>query len=254
MLKSQSLLLTARAKSAAFINNFQLQQHTLFKSSQLQQQHTLFKNFPQLHVFNTFQQRTLHTAISKCSKNDVFKEKNPMRYYEILGMQFSKKAQREPVVTVDYEEIFTKKKLTKKFRATDSIDLADVSTIDANVKEVEKDGSVVFENETTAESIRAPVRYLDQMGFDRRWLQEGLSGLLVRIDEEEDNFVIKVVLPHQMSVVVSETASPDSDVSVKKAILENGIEVKVPGKIAEGDTIRIKPLTLEFVSKVDDDE
>lgn len=177
-----------------------------------------------------------------------------MRYYEILGMQFSKKAQREPVVTVDYEEIFTKKKLTKKFRATDSIDLADVSTIDANVKEVEKDGSVVFENETTAESIRAPVRYLDQMGFDRRWLQEGLSGLLVRIDEEEDNFVIKVVLPHQMSVVVSETASPDSDVSVKKAILENGIEVKVPGKIAEGDTIRIKPLTLEFVSKVDDDE
>ena len=107
--------------------------------------------------------------------------------------------------------------------------------------------SLIFMNSNTFEQF--PIKSL-VIGESAKFLKEGDSyDVLV-----SENIVLVVQLPNLMSLKVSETGPGVRGDTVsnvyKPATLDNGLEIKVPLFIKNGDTVKIDTRTQEYVERV----
>lgn len=103
-----------------------------------------------------------------------------------------------------------------------------------------------FMNPTTFEQLPVPRQVLgDKAGF----LQPGVRLPVETIGER----AIGVLLPDSVDLRVASTAQPmhqRETSALKKAVLENGMEVLVPLFIKEGEVIRIEVATGKYLERV----
>jgi elongation factor P len=107
-------------------------------------------------------------------------------------------------------------------------------------------GAFYFMNPTTFEQLPIPREIL---GAGATFLQPGIRLPVETIGEE----AIGVVLPEFVEVRVASTAQPmhqRETSALKKAMLENGLEVLVPLFIREGELIRIEVATGKYLERV----
>lgn len=132
-----------------------------------------------------------------------------------------------------------------RFRANDSIELADLQTHELEF--MYKGGPVLhFMNTETFDQYELDE---DTMGDAAPWITEGMR----IVAEFFEGSPVAIDLPSSMILEIAETApvlkGATKTSSNKPATLTNGVTVNVPDYLSSGDRIRVNPATGEFIDR-----
>lgn len=132
-----------------------------------------------------------------------------------------------------------------RFRATDSVDLAELQTHELDFMYRSGD-TYHFMNAETFDQLE--VRE-DDLGENAKWISEGMR----IVAEFYEGRPIGVQLPNALTLEVVETApvmkTATKTASTKPATLNNGITVNVPEFISAGEKIRVNPETGAYIDR-----
>jgi elongation factor P len=132
-----------------------------------------------------------------------------------------------------------------RFRATDSVDLAELQTHELDFMYRSGD-TYHFMNATTFDQLE--VRDED-LGDTAKWISEGMR----IVAEFFEGRPIGVQLPNALTLEVVETApvmkTATKTSSTKPATLNNGITVNVPEFISTGEKIRVNPESGSYIDR-----
>jgi elongation factor P len=135
-----------------------------------------------------------------------------------------------------------------RFRATDTIDIAELETHDLDF--MYKSGTTYhFMNAENYDQLEVEE---EDLGDSAKWMTEGMR----IIAEFYEGRPIGVQMPSSLVLVVTETApvmkTATKTASSKPALLNNGISVNVPEFIQVGERIRVNPETGEYLDRAKD--
>ena len=132
-----------------------------------------------------------------------------------------------------------------RFRASDTIDVADLETHELEF--LYRGGDTYhFMNSENYEQMEIDAKAL---GDDAKWMAEGMK----IVAEFFDGRPIGIELPNQLTFEVIQTdpvmRSATKTSSTKPAKLSNGVTVNVPEFIKVGEMIRVNPQTGEYLDR-----
>ena len=135
--------------------------------------------------------------------------------------------------------------LEHRFRASDTIDVADMETHELEF--LYRGGDIYhFMNSENYEQLEMDAKAL---GSDAQWMTEGMK----IVAEFFEGRPIGIELPNQLTFEVVETnpvmKSATKTASTKPAKLNNGATVNVPEFIKTGEKIRVNPQTGEYLDR-----
>jgi len=167
--------------------------------------------------------------------------------YEVLEVNFLKKAQRRPTVQTKIRNLITGSVLPKNFHQGDAVEEAEIFKF--KVKFLYSHRSRFFFSKEEDPSRRFDLSE-DQIGLNAQFLKTGET-----IDAQEfENSVINISLPIKVRLKVKEAppgARGDRAQSgTKIVILETGAKINVPLFVKEGDTIEVNTEKGEYVQRV----
>lgn len=132
-----------------------------------------------------------------------------------------------------------------RFRASDTVDVADLETHELQYLYRSGD-SFHFMNTETYDQTEM---HADALGDAASWMTDSM----VAIVEFYEGHPIGVQLPSQLTYEVVETApvmrTATKTASTKPATLNNGVTVNVPEFIQTGDKVRVNPNTGEYLDR-----
>lgn len=132
-----------------------------------------------------------------------------------------------------------------RFRATDSVDVAQLETHDLNF--MYKSGTTYhFMNAENYDQLEVEE---EDLGDSAKWMTDGMQ----IVAEFFEGRPIGIQLPSSLVLEVVETApvmkTATKTASTKPALLNNGISVNVPEFIQTGEKIRVNPETGEYLDR-----
>lgn len=132
----------------------------------------------------------------------------------------------------------------KRFRAEERLE--DVDTQTTNMEYLyQDDTNLIFMNPATFEQIEIPKA---RVGNVIHYIKENMKILVLLVEGNP----INVDFPSFVEVKVANTpgGSGEADATFKEAVLENGLETKVPQFIKSGDTIRVEVETNKYIDRI----
>lgn len=166
--------------------------------------------------------------------------------YEALEYSHTKMGRGTATIRIKARNLRTGALIEKTFISGAKVEDADLEKRDGQFLYTDTT-SATFMDPTTFEQFSVPLKILDGL---EKYLQEGKEYQLLVYDDE----VLKVELPRtvDLKVIDSPPGVRGDTVSnvYKGAKLENGLEVKVPLFINEGDFVKIDTRTGEYVERV----
>jgi len=148
--------------------------------------------------------------------------------------------------TGKFRNIKTSRLIEARMGTDEQVEICRVETSDYQYLYEDGDYLVVMDN-TSYEQFNVPKSLF---GVSIRFLKEGMS-ILVSMESEEP---IMAQIPNftELEITYSEPAvkGDTSTNALKSATLENGVEVKVPMFVNQGDKIKIDTRTGEYVERV----
>lgn len=148
--------------------------------------------------------------------------------------------------TGKFRNIKTSRLIEARMGTDEQVEICRVETSDYQYLYEDGDYLVVMDN-TSYEQFNVPKGLF---GTSIRFLKEGMS-ILVSMESEEP---IMAQIPNftEMEITYSEPAvkGDTSTNALKSATLENGVEIKVPMFVNQGDKIKIDTRTGEYVERV----
>jgi len=132
-----------------------------------------------------------------------------------------------------------------RFRATDSIDIADLETHELDF--MYKSGTTYhFMNAENYDQLEVEE---SDLGENAKWMTEGMR----IVAEFFEGRPIGIQMPTALTLEVVDTApvmkTATKTASSKPALLNNGISVNVPEFIQTGEKIRVNPETGEYIDR-----
>ncbi len=132
-----------------------------------------------------------------------------------------------------------------RFRATDTLDVADLETHDLNF--MYKSGTTYhFMNAENYDQLEVEE---EDLGGNGKWMTEGMK----IVAEFYEGRPIGIQMPTALVLEVVDTApvmkTATKTASSKPALLNNGISVNVPEFIQTGERIRVNPETGEYLDR-----
>ena len=132
-----------------------------------------------------------------------------------------------------------------RFRATDTIEIADMETHELDF--MYKAGSTYhFMNAETFDQLEVDG---EDLGDNAKWMTDGMR----IIAEFYEGRPIGIQMPNTLTLEVTDTApvmkTATKTASTKPAVLNNGITVNVPEFIQTGERIRVSPETGEYIDR-----
>jgi elongation factor P len=166
--------------------------------------------------------------------------------YRVLSAEYRAGGGKMPgAVHARLQDLATGSVTDRRLRAEEK--LSTVSVERESMEFLYQDGDAFyFMNPVTFEQLPVPRQVL---GTKAGFLQPGLRLPVETIGER----AIGVVLPESVDLRVASTAQPmhqRETSALKKAVLENGMEVLVPLFIKEGEVIRIEVATGRYLERV----
>lgn len=164
---------------------------------------------------------------------------------QVLSYEHIKMGRGSANIKVRVKNLRTGSTTDKSFINTAKVQ--DVSVFKRDLQYLYKDGEgAYFMNQTTFEQVSVPLKII---GSDSYYLREGESYNLSFSGDE----ALSLNLPPKMVFTIEETAPGvrgNSATNVfKEALLENGLSVKVPLFINNGDKIRVDTRTGAYTEK-----
>ena len=153
----------------------------------------------------------------------------------IVEFQHVKPGKGSPFVKIKLKNLRTGSTVVETFNTNIKIEKAHVER--SKCQYLYNDGqNYVFMNNESFEQTEIPI---DVLGDEAKYLKEGLD---IQINTYEGE-IIGITLPEKVDYVVSESEPAvkgnTATNAMKSAILENGLEVKVPLFIEQGELITI---------------
>ena len=146
----------------------------------------------------------------------------------------------QTLVRLKMRNMLTRAVFDKTFKASDKFKEPDLQTVDASYLYSDGDGSYFLDQE----SFETLSLNGDLVGEALDFL---LEGTIVRIDKFNGT-PIGMELPAQVELTVTSTELAGSNAN-KMAVVETGIEVRVPAFIKQGEKIKINTETREFAGR-----
>ncbi|KAG2387667.1 hypothetical protein C9374_001261 [Naegleria lovaniensis] len=201
--------------------------------------------------------RNVKTDVNKISRGDIIKD-GANKYLQVERYVFAKRARSNAIVTFETVDLLSGKKMSKKCRGGESLDLCEYSTKDVTYSS-ETNKGFVFEDMKDGTEYIAPKSI-----FTNEMIQIMKGGFLKKIIigiDEETNTAIKVMFPTSLFATVEKTDDVVSGIPndrhspvTKNAVLDNGLTVKVPGFIAQGDRIKVSTRDWSYSARASEDE
>ncbi len=146
----------------------------------------------------------------------------------------------QTLVRLKMRNMLTRAVFDKTFKASDKFREPDLQTVDASYLYSDADGSYFLDQE----SFETLSLNGDLVGEALDFL---LEGTIVRIDKFNGT-PIGMEVPAQVELTVTSTELAGGNAN-KMAVVETGIEVRVPAFIKEGEKIKINTETRDFAGR-----
>lgn len=165
---------------------------------------------------------------------------------EIIENDFHKPGKGQAVMRVKYKCLLNGRVLDKTFKTGESIEKADI--LPMQMQYLYKEGNnAIFMN---LKSYEQTGFNLDLLGSKSLWIKEGETYEIAMWD----NTLVSVEIETFAEINITETEpgfkGDTSTNTLKNAKLANGIEIKVPLFIEEGDFIKVDTRTNEYQNRV----
>ena len=169
----------------------------------------------------------------------IILEKSPC---EIIEHEFHKPGKGQAVMRVKYRDLLTNRVLEKPFKTGESVEKAEISSKEMQFLYKEND-KVVLMDTNNYEQFECEQSIIENKVV---WMKEGVNYEIIfwedtLISVEIDNFVnisVKETDPGLKGDTATNTFKP--------AILDNGVEIKVPLFISPGDFISVDTRNAEY--------
>jgi elongation factor P len=178
-------------------------------------------------------------------KGNVIKDKNDL--WSVLNCSRSNSSQSVGFVHIRMKSLSTGKVIENTYRSTESVELAEV--MNKKMQYIFKEGGFyTFMDMVSFEQVVID----DQVvGDSAQYLKEGLEVTVIMYGDKP----ISIDLPIKIDYVVAQTepASKGDTVSgnvQKDAVMDNGLNVRVPIFINQGDTIRVNTEEGVYIERV----
>ncbi len=146
----------------------------------------------------------------------------------------------QTLVRLKMRNMLTRAVFDKTFKASDKFKEPDLQTVDASYLYSDADGSYFLDQE----SFETLSLNGDLVGDALDFL---LEGTVVQIDKFNGT-PIGLQLPAQVELTVASTELAGANTN-KTAVLETGIQIRVPAFIKEGEKIKVYTETREFAGR-----
>lgn len=169
--------------------------------------------------------------------------------YVIVENSFMKTAQRRPVMRTKLKNLINGKTLEKTFRQGERVDEPDLAKKKANFLYVQDGNYHFMDNENFEQFFLSP----EQVTGKGQFLKEGMDVDVLYFN----NAPVSISLPQKVVLKVTEApegVKGDTAGNVTKEItLENGLKIRAPMFIAQGESIMINTDTGEYVGRATED-
>lgn len=166
--------------------------------------------------------------------------------YLIVENSFMRTAQRRPVMRTKLKNLINGKVIEKTFKPGDKVEEADLEKHKANFLYVQDNNYYFMDNQSFEQFFFTP----DQLTGQSQFLKEGADVDVLHYN----NVPVSVTLPQK--VILKVTEAPDAakgDTAggnvTKEVVMENGLKVRAPMFINQGEMIIISTETGEYVGR-----
>ncbi len=164
---------------------------------------------------------------------------------KVMGIQHITQGNKRGKVQVEMRNLRTGNKLQYRYRSEDTVEKAQL--MEKEMEYLYNDGdNYFFMDSANYEQISVNK---DELGNAVNYLQPNTKVLVLTHDDKP----IGVQLPTTMTLKIVETQPPmkgaTASGSAKPAKLDNGLTVKVPQFIEEGELVRVNTETNEYVDR-----
>ena len=168
--------------------------------------------------------------------------------YIVQWANFVRMQQRKPVMQTKLKHLVTGKVLEYSFKPGEKVEAADLERIKANFLYRDHEGGHFMDNENYEQFTFSD----EALGEKINYLKEGFEVQILTFNENP----ITVELPPKVNLRVTSAApgvrgdSAQGNVT-KEATLENGLLLKVPLFVKEGDIVRISTESGEYLERIE---
>jgi elongation factor P len=168
--------------------------------------------------------------------------------YHCLDVEVSRPTARggQTLVRIKMRNLLTRAVFDKTFKAGEKLGEPDLVTVPASFLYADSGGYHFMDQQTFDTLTLRP----DRLGEDRQLL---VDNLMVQVQKFNGNPIGVQFPPHvELTVTAAEPAARGDTASgsvTKIAILETGLEIRVPLFIKEGDKIKVHTETREFAGR-----
>ena len=167
------------------------------------------------------------------------------KLYRILWFQHHKPGKGPAIMRVKMKDVFGGATIERTFRGGEKFESPEVTRTSVNYSYESGDSLVFMDTDYEQHEISK-----GSMGTSEQFLVEGMKVVIVMSEGK----IIDVELPPsvEMEVEYTEPGAKGDTVSnvLKPARLQNGLEVKVPLFINEGDRIKIDTRTGKYLERI----
>ncbi len=170
-------------------------------------------------------------------------EGNPCR---VLTFTHRTPGKGNAVVQAKLRNIRTGIQTEKRFISTETCDRISVTGRDMNYLYAEADG-YVFMDQETYEQLTLPA---DMLEAEAPWLDENIKVTVQYFGDEP----MGIELPRSVEIVVAQTEPGMKGATAtggpKPATLANGVVIKIPQFIEQGELLRVDPVEGKYIERV----
>jgi elongation factor P len=165
--------------------------------------------------------------------------------YVVLWSDFMRTAQRKPVMRTKLKNLISGRILEQTFKPGDKIQEADLSRTKGSYLYVQGQDHYFMDQETYDQFFLTT----EQLGDQVKYLKEGLEVDVLRFEDKP----VTIQLPKKIEYTVTEAPDAvrgDTATNTAKTItLDNGLQVKAPLFIKNGEKILVNTETGEYAAR-----
>lgn len=165
---------------------------------------------------------------------------------EIIENEFHKPGKGQAVMRIKYRDLLTNKVLEKTFKTGESVEKAEISTREMQFLYKEND-KVILMDTKDYEQFECDQKKIEKQLI---WMTEGDNYEIIFWE----NSLISVEIDNFVNILVKDTdpglKGDTATNTFKPAILDNGIEIKVPLFISPGEIISVDTRNMEYQGRV----
>ena len=165
---------------------------------------------------------------------------------EILEHEFHKPGKGQAVMRVKYKNLSTSQVLDKTFKTGETVEKADIEISKMQFLYSQED-QLVFMNSETFEQTNVEKKLIEEKV---NWMTEGEEYEISIWNEKIVSVEIKNFVEIEISATEPGFKGDTSTNTLKDAVLINGIEIKVPLFIEQGDIVKVDTRNCEYQNRV----